>query len=89
MEVFDMNRALFAMALGLGMSLMGCATGVDDPLPPEPARQEQRDPPKQALTGNLRDPQEQLLVAVEIENGLSDVPAKQIIPGPLPPPESE
>jgi len=83
-----MNRALFAMALGLGMSLMGCATDVDDPLAPEPAPQEQRDPPKQALTGALRDPQQQLLGGLEIDNGLSDVPPKQqVLPGPLPTPE--
>ena len=39
---FDMNRALFAMALGLGMSLMGCATGVDDPVPQTRARRAAR-----------------------------------------------
>lgn len=82
-----MNRALFAMVLGLGMGLMGCATGVDDPVPPAPAPEEQRDPPNVALSGDLRDPQQQLLSGIEIDKGLSNVPAKQILPGPLPTPE--
>jgi hypothetical protein len=82
-----MNRTLFAIALGLGVSLMGCATGVDDPVPPAPAPEVQRDPPSQALSGQLRDPQQQLLSAIEIDKGLSDVPFKQVHPGPLPTPE--
>ena len=82
-----MNRALFAMALGLGMGLMGCATGVDDPVPPAPAPEEQRDPPSQALSAELRDPQQQLLSGIEINKGFSDVPVKQVNPGPLPTPE--
>jgi hypothetical protein len=82
-----MNRGLFAMALGLGMGLMGCAAGVDDPVPPAPAPEEQRDPPSQALSGELRDPQQQLLSGIEINKGLSDVPAKQVLQGPLPTPE--
>ena len=82
-----MNRALFAMALGLGMSLMGCATGVDDPVPQAPAPEEQRDPPSQALSGELRDPQQLLLSGIEINKGFNDVPVKQVHPGPLPTPE--
>ena len=82
-----MNRTLFAMALGLGFSLMGCATGVDDPVPQAPAPEEQRDPPSQVLSGELRDPQQQLLSGIAINKGLSDVPAKQVHPGPLPTPE--
>ena len=82
-----MNRTLFAMALGLGMGLMGCATGVDDPVPPAPTPEEQRDPPTQALSGELRDPQQQLLSGIEINDRLSNVPAKQVLPGPLPTPE--
>lgn len=82
-----MNRTLFVIALGLGVSLMGCATGVDDPVPQAPAPEEQRDPPSQTLSGELRDPQQQLLSGIEINRGFSDVPAKQVHPGPLPTPE--
>ncbi len=82
-----MNRALFAMALGLGMGLMGCATGVDDPVPPGPQPEVQKDPPSVALSGELRDPQQQLLSGIEINKGFSDVPIKQVNPGPLPTPE--
>jgi hypothetical protein len=82
-----MKRALFAMALGLGIGLMGCATGVDDPVPPAPAPEEQRDPPSQALSGDLRDPEQRLLSGIEINKGISDVPAKQAPPAPLPTPE--
>jgi hypothetical protein len=82
-----MNRSLFAMALGLGISLMGCATGVDDPVPQAPAPEEQRDPPAQALSGELRDPQQQLLSGIEINKGFDNVPVKQVQQGPLPTPE--
>ena len=82
-----MNRPLFVMALGLGMGLMGCAAGVDDPVPPAPAPEEQRDPPKQTLSADLRDPQQQLLSGIEINNGFGSVPAKQVHPDPLPIPE--
>ena len=82
-----MNRSLFAMSLALGLGLMGCATGVDDPVPQAPAPEEQRDPPAQPLSAELRDPQQQLLSGIEINKGFSDVPAKQVHQGPLPTPE--
>lgn len=82
-----MNRALFAMALGLGMALMGCATGVDDPVPQAPAPEEQRDPPNQALGGELRDPQQQLLSGIAVNQGFSDVPVMQVPHAPIPTPE--
>jgi hypothetical protein len=82
-----MNRTLFAMALGLGMSLMGCATGVDDPVPQAPAPEAQKDPPSVALSGELRDPQQQLLSGIEINKGFSDVPVEVVPHQPLPTPE--
>jgi hypothetical protein len=82
-----MNRTLFAMALGLGMSLMGCATGVDDPVPQAPAPEAQKDPPSVALSGALRDPQQQLLSGIEINRGFSDVPVEEVPHQPLPTPE--
>jgi hypothetical protein len=69
------------------MGLMGCAAGVEDPLPPAPAPEVQREPPSQVLSGTLADPQQQLLGAVAIDRGLSAVPAKQLHNGPLPIPE--
>lgn len=82
-----MNRALVAMVVGVGMSVMGCATGVDDPVPQAPAPEEQRDPPSVALAGQLRDPQQQLLSGIEINNGFGNVPARQVPPSPNPIPE--
>lgn len=82
-----MNRALFAMVFGLGMGLMGCATAVEDPLEPVPAAEEQRDPPNESLSVGLRTPQQQLLDGIEINDKLSEVPAKQVVPTPIPTPE--
>jgi len=82
-----MNRAIVAMILGAAMSLMGCATGVEDPVPQAPAPEEQRDPPSVALSGELRDPQQQLISGIEINNGFGNVPAHQVPPGPTPIPE--
>lgn len=66
------------------MSLMGCAAGVDDPVPQAPAPEAQKDPPTVALSGELRDPQQQLLSGIAIRNGFADVPAHQVPPGPQP-----
>ena len=77
-----MKRALFVMVLGLGLGLVGCANDVDDPVPPAPAPEAQRDPPKQALNTQLRDPQAQLLSGIEINHGFEAVPAKQKPPVP-------
>lgn len=82
-----MNRLVFAIVLGAGMSLMGCATGVDDPVPQAPAPEAQKDPPAVTLSGELRDPQQQILSGIEINNGFGDVPAHQVPPGPRPTPE--
>lgn len=73
-----MNRALFAVAVGVvGLTLMGCATDVDDPVPPAPAPEAQRDAPKQALAGQLRDPQLQLISGIEGSRGYSNVPPER------------
>jgi hypothetical protein len=83
MEVsLTMKRALFAMVVGLGFGLMGCATDVEDTVPPAPAPEEQRDPPQQALNAQLRDPQAQLISGIEINRGFESVPAKQKPPIP-------
>jgi hypothetical protein len=83
-----MKRALFAMVVGLGLGLMGCAAGVDDPVLPAPAPEEQRDPPKETFAAQLRDPQQQLLSHIEGNEAFDRVPAKQtLIPTPVPIPE--
>lgn len=74
-----MKRALFAVAVGVvGLTLMGCATDVEDPVPPAPAPEEQKDPPKQALSGQLRDPQMQLISGLEVNRGLANVPPERV-----------
>jgi hypothetical protein len=85
-----MKRALFVMVVGLGLGIMGCASDVEDVVPPAPAPEEQRDPPQQALNAQLRDPQAQLLAGIEINHGFESVPAKQKPPVPsLRPPDAE
>lgn len=73
-----MKRALFVMVVGLGIGMMGCAAGVEDDVVPVAAPEEQRDPPQQALTTQLRDPQSQLIDGVAVNKGFERVPAKQI-----------
>ena len=82
-----MKRALFAVVVALGVGMMGCATSVDDPVEPTPAPEPQRDPPQQTLSGQLRDPQAQLIAAVEVDRGIENVMPKQRVPGPQPVPE--
>jgi hypothetical protein len=83
-----MKRALFMMVVGLGIGLTGCAAGVDDPVLPTPAPEEQRDPPKESLSAQLRSPQQQLISDIEKNDALHRVPAEQnIIPTPVPLPE--
>ncbi|MBX3188243.1 MAG: hypothetical protein KF819_14575 [Labilithrix sp.] len=77
-----MNRALCAVVLGIAM--MGCAAGEEDPVPAPPAPEEQRDPPKQALSGDFQDPVGMKIGVVEGNHGLDRVPAKQRPPGPQP-----
>ena len=60
------------------------AAGVDDPVPPTPAPEAQREPPKQTLSADLRDPEAQLISAIAINHGLEEVPAKQKPPVPEP-----
>lgn len=84
-----MKHALFAVALGvMAMTTMGCATDVEDPVPPGPASEEQRDPPKQALNAQLRAPQAQLISGVVTNQGLADVPPEtRPISPPIPQPQ--
>lgn len=77
-----MNRALIALFLGLGM--MGCAAGEDDPETVPEALPEQRQPPSQALNGTLQNPIGMNLGNVENIKGLDNVPAKQKPPLPMP-----
>jgi hypothetical protein len=77
-----MKHVLFALVLGLGVGMVGCASDVEDPVPPAPAPEEQRDPPKQTLSDQLRDPQAQLISAISVDHGYENVPAKQKPPIP-------
>lgn len=80
-----MNRALFVvMVAAVSMGMTGCAAGEEDPVVPEPAPEPQRDPPRQSLNAQLRDPQAQLISGIEINRGFESVPAKQKPPIPAP-----
>jgi hypothetical protein len=82
-----MNRVLFALALGVvGLSMMGCATAVDDPVVPTPAPEAQRDPPEQTLGGQLHQPQLQEISNIENPNAVSPILNKQRPPIPQPVP---
>ena len=73
-----MNRALFAVVVGIvGLTMMGCATGVEDDVLPAPAPAEQHAPPKQALSTQLHDPQQQLLAGIEQNRGYAAVPPER------------
>jgi len=82
-----MKTALFAMVLALGVGMVGCATDVEDPVVPAPAAEPQKDPPAQTLSGELRDPQQQLISGIGTDNGLRDVPVLQHPRIPTPTPE--
>ena len=77
-----MKRALLIVAVALGVGMMGCATDVEDPIPPTPAPEPQRDPPKETLSGELRDPQAALISQIGVDRGFESVPAKQRPPLP-------
>ncbi|MBS2014232.1 MAG: hypothetical protein JST00_15195 [Deltaproteobacteria bacterium] len=77
-----MKTALIAVFLGLGM--IGCAAGEDDPQPVPEALPEQRQPPSQALSGQLQNPVGMQLGNIESVSGLDSVPAKQKPPIPEP-----
>ena len=83
-----MKTALFgfAMVLALGVGMVGCATDVEDPLTPEPAGAPQKDPPPQTLSGELRDPQQQLISGIGSQ-GFGEVPVLQHPRIPTPTPE--
>lgn len=79
-----MNRALILTLVALSLTVAGCASEVDDPLPPTPTQEEQRPPPEQPLNTELRDPEAILRKAAEIDNGLERVPQVLPVPGPWP-----
>lgn len=83
-----MKTALFgfAMVLALGVGMVGCATDVEDPVTPAPAGEPQKDPPPQTLSGELRDPQQQLISGIGSQ-GFSEVPVLQHPRIPTPTPE--
>lgn len=82
-----MNRPLMAMVVGLGITIAGCATDVDDPIAPAPTPEAQHAPPDVALATELRNPEALLLSGIAVHRGLESVPAKQTPPLPIPPPE--
>ena len=85
-----MKHALSVMVVGLCMTMMGgCAASVDDPIPPAPAPEEQRDPPERQLSTQLRDPQAILMAGIEIDRGLERVPPKEMPLPPSPQPEED
>ena len=85
-----MKTALFTIALAVGVcsvGLAGCATDVEDQVTPAPAGEPQTDPPAQTLSGELRDPQQQLISGIGADQGFRDVPVLQHPRIPTPSPE--
>jgi hypothetical protein len=82
-----MKRALFAVAVGfMGLTMMGCATGVVDSIPPSPAPEES-DPPQETLSAELQDPQGQQLGEITRNRGVADVPPERApVEPPIPTP---
>ena len=60
---------------------------MEDPVLPAPAPEEQRDPPKQSLNMQRRDPQQQLISQIEDNDSLDRIPATRPLPTPVPLPE--
>lgn len=83
-----MKRALILLLVGLSLSVASCASDVEDPLPPAPVPEEQRLPPDQPLSTELRDPEAILRHAAEIDRGIDDVPPILVLPPPTPWPEA-
>ena len=83
-KVVAMNRALLLMVLALGMTVAGCASEVTDPVPPAPVAEEQRLPPAEPLSTELRERAAILRKAAEIDRGLDRVPLVLPTPGPWP-----
>ena len=79
-----MNRALFVVVVALGMTVAGCASEVTDPVPPAPVAEEQKLPPAEQLSTNLRDEEAVLRKAAEIDHGYDRVPLVLPTPGPWP-----
>ena len=79
-----MKTALFLVFATLGITLAGCASDVTDPVPPEPAAEEQRSPPDQPLSAELRDEEAILRKGAEIDRGFDRVPLVLPTPGPWP-----
>ncbi|HVH43950.1 MAG TPA: hypothetical protein VM925_16475 [Labilithrix sp.] len=81
-----MNRWWIAVVLGL--TVTGCAEGVDDPLPPPPARPAREAPPARTMAGELPNTADELEGDEETTN--LDAPwmqqAEPPRPGPLPEP---
>ena len=83
-----MNRALFALAVGVvGLGMMGCAEGVDDPpeVPSTPAVAQPRTP-RGALSDDLRLPP--LQDSVKSDNSVAaaqQLPPLLLWPHPEPP----
>jgi opacity protein-like surface antigen len=83
-----MNRMLILCFLALGLTVSACASDVVDPVPVPPAAEEQRLPPEQPLSTELRDPAALLLGGIEIDHRLDHVPQVDPNPDPGPWPEA-
>jgi hypothetical protein len=82
-----MDRSLLVIVVGLGLTLVGCAADVNDPIPPPPAVEPQRAPPSLELNVELRDPAAALLGSIGVDRGVGDVPPWQPPVTPPPPPD--
>lgn len=76
-----MNRWLMVVVMGL--TVMGCAAGVEDPQPapePEPVA---KDPPAKTFSGELENPYDKI-TTVNDNNAVTNLPPRNRIPQPGP-----
>jgi hypothetical protein len=75
-----MDRCLVAIAFGL--TIVGCAVGIEDPQPPPTPEPEQQQPPAQTLSGSLVDRPYHGVAQGGLDDHIRNLPPKEKPPVP-------